>query len=171
MCTSEVQQPERKDEAGPSQCEVNLRQVIDAYLDEGDPNLYAEHAFRNEVLVKLLPEEKIRLIFELKERGISQMEKVWKPQLEVHQVETVVDEVTSSTNSNRKKRSLDQGKDEKQTFGVTDYFRKTHIIDAESGSKLQKIVQKKGKWSEKETQFVVDKIVEARKDKRGQQSR
>jgi len=95
---------------------TDLRETTNRYL-ESEVSIYTQAVFRQEVFNKMTSEQKIRMIFELKEKGLADMEKVWKLSIE------------ENMPLSRKKRGLHTSKQNQKIIDILPSFERKHIIE------------------------------------------
>ena len=113
---------------------TDLRETTNRYLETEDVGIYTQAVFRHEVFDKMTSEQKIRLIFELKEKGLAEMEEAWKPSIETFELGPLEENVPHS----RQKRMLNNIKQNKIGFGQG--FDSKHLV--ERGSPEHEILQR-----------------------------
>ena len=94
---------------------TDLRETTNRYV-ESDVSIYTQAVFREEVFNKMTSEQKIRLIFELKEKGLAEMEEAWEPSIETFELKPVEEDIVNS----RKKRA--------DPTPASEFFLKKHVI-------------------------------------------
>jgi len=98
---------------------TDLRETTNGYL-ESDVSIYTQAVFRQEVFNKMTSEQKIRMIFELKEKGLADMEKAWKLSIE------------ENMPLSRKKRGLGglhTSKSNQLKLDISPSFETKHVIE------------------------------------------